>query len=100
MTVTFPSVSDSYGSPYWILGTDYQNYAVVWSCSEWAGFASTRMVWILTRDKFPSKEVVTVAYDLLDFNGISKSFLMKTDHEGCDPMTGMGSDSANDDDEY
>lgn len=24
-------------APYWILDTDYENYAVVWSCSENAG---------------------------------------------------------------
>lgn len=28
-------------APYWVLGTDYENYSVVWSCSNF-GLFSTR----------------------------------------------------------
>ncbi|XP_063700905.1 apolipoprotein D-like [Culicoides brevitarsis] len=82
LTVTFPSVSAN-GSPYWVLGTDYESYAVVWSCTEYGGLASTRVAWILTRDQMPKIETVQKAYEVFDKNGISKSFLMKTNHEGC-----------------
>uniref|UniRef100_A0A336M3D4 Apolipoprotein D n=1 Tax=Culicoides sonorensis TaxID=179676 RepID=A0A336M3D4_CULSO len=90
LSVSFPSVSSSLASPYWVLYTDYQNYAVVFSCSEFAGLASTRMIWILTRERFPAPEIVQVAYDIIDNNGLSKSFLIKTDHQNCDATMRKG----------
>jgi hypothetical protein len=36
-------------APYWVLGTDYDNYAVVWSCTNF-GIFSTR--------KFPLTELI------------------------------------------
>jgi hypothetical protein len=36
-----PAVAVLVDAPYWVLGTDYDNYAVVWSCSNF-GLFSTR----------------------------------------------------------
>jgi hypothetical protein len=37
----FSTVTVLVDAPYWVLGTDYDNYAVVWSCSNF-GIFSTR----------------------------------------------------------
>ena len=39
--ITFLVVAVLVDAPYWVLGTDYDNYAVVWSCSNF-GIFSTR----------------------------------------------------------
>jgi hypothetical protein len=36
-----PAVTVLVDAPYWVLGTDYDNYAVIWSCSNF-GIFSTR----------------------------------------------------------
>lgn len=83
LTVTlqvFPGISPK--SPYWILSTDYDNYAVVWSCSDF-GILSERFLWILTRQSHPPMSVIEEAYRVLDYYKIDKSCLRKTDQNGC-----------------
>jgi len=46
----FSTVAVLVDAPYWVLGTDYDNYAVVWSCSNF-GIFSTR--------KFPLTELIS-----------------------------------------
>ena len=46
----FSTVTVLVDAPYWVLGTDYDNYAVVWSCSNF-GIFSTR--------KFPLTELIS-----------------------------------------
>lgn len=36
-------------SRYWVLSTDYANYAVVWACSDLTGGRSREQVWVLSR---------------------------------------------------
>jgi len=95
LKVTFPSAPAGADAPYWVLGTDYQNYAVVYSCSEFAGFASARTVWILTREQQPEEKIIRLAYDLLDSKQISKTFLMKTNQEDCGKDTGRANQTEN-----
>lgn len=33
LTVTFPSLPLPIDAPYWVLGSDYDTYAVAWSCT-------------------------------------------------------------------
>ena len=48
------------GWPYWILDTDYESYASVYSC---ASFGITGLkyeyAWLFTRDPVPSDEAVS-----------------------------------------
>ncbi|XP_055612705.1 apolipoprotein D-like, partial [Uranotaenia lowii] len=53
-------------SPYWVLGTDYKSFAVVYSCNEIGGLFNTKVVWILTRDRTPPVDVMNQAYTVLD----------------------------------
>ncbi|KAI5713263.1 hypothetical protein M8J75_014979 [Diaphorina citri] len=80
--IKFPSLPMPMDAPYWILGTDYDNFAVVWSCID-LRFFSTRNAWILTRDKFPSLEVMERAYAVLDQNNINRNLLIRTDQNNC-----------------
>ncbi|CAH1377717.1 unnamed protein product [Tenebrio molitor] len=41
LSVSFPSLPVNFDAPYWVLDTDYDNYSVVWSCSNF-GIFSTR----------------------------------------------------------
>ncbi|KAE8736730.1 hypothetical protein FOCC_FOCC017816 [Frankliniella occidentalis] len=68
--------------PYWVLDTDYDNYAVVWSCSNF-GIFSTRNAWILTRQREPSLEVMERAYMVVDRNAVSRAYFTRTDQKRC-----------------
>ena len=48
------------GWPYWILDTDYENYASVYSCATF-GIAGLKYeyAWLFTRDPVPSDETVS-----------------------------------------
>ncbi|MEJ1283272.1 apolipoprotein D [Cricetulus griseus] len=47
-------------SPYWILSTDYENYALVYSCTSVVRLFHVDYVWILGRTRFLSPN--TIAY--------------------------------------
>ncbi|XP_012255906.2 apolipoprotein D-like [Athalia rosae] len=81
-SVNFPSLPLSVDAPYWVLDTDYDSYAVVWSCTDY-GFISARYAWILTRERNPPLSVVQGAYNVLDKNGLSRAFLLRTDQNNC-----------------
>ncbi|KAJ8669023.1 hypothetical protein QAD02_000282 [Eretmocerus hayati] len=81
--VIFPSSPIKSEGPYWIVDTDYDSYAVVWSCSE-LGFASAKIAWILTRERFPVHAVIEAAYQAIDKAKINKQFFMRTDQKHCD----------------
>nr|XP_023016063.1 uncharacterized protein LOC111505480 [Leptinotarsa decemlineata] len=40
LTVNFPSLPVNFDAPYWIIGTDYDNYSVVWSCNDFGIFST------------------------------------------------------------
>ncbi|XP_055383727.1 apolipoprotein D-like [Condylostylus longicornis] len=86
LIVNFPSVGKiGVKSNYWVLSTDYTTYSVVYSCSN---LLNEKMhgtiVWILTRERTPSQEVIDKAYKVLDDNQISKLLLLKTQQDNCD----------------
>lgn len=82
LTVRFPSLPLTLDVPYWVLDTDYNNYAVVWSCSNF-GIFSTRNAWILTRQREPPLEVMERAYAVVDKNGVSRAYFTRTDQKRC-----------------
>ncbi|KAJ8923850.1 hypothetical protein NQ315_010432 [Exocentrus adspersus] len=65
-----------------VLDTDYDSYAVIWSCSGF-GPIHTQSVWLMTRDRIPPGPVLQTAYGVLDQHKISRTFFVKTDQEGC-----------------
>lgn len=88
LNVRFPSMPVNVKAPYWVIGTDYDSYAVVYSCSDVGIIFSARTVWILTRDRNPSLEVLQKGYQVLEMNRISKAYLMRTDQTHCNKDEG------------
>ncbi|XP_015523949.1 apolipoprotein D-like [Neodiprion pinetum] len=85
LTITFPSLPVGIDAPYWILDTDYDNWAVVWSCTNFGVF-SVRYSWILTRERNPSVAVLEEAYRAIDRNKISRAYFLRTDQKNCPAM--------------
>jgi apolipoprotein D and lipocalin family protein len=92
-------ISVNFDAPYWVLDTDYDNYSVVWSCSNF-GIFSTRKTnyldifssllswflgnaWILTRSRTPSLKTMEKAYSILDKFSISRAYFIRTDQKNC-----------------
>ncbi|KAL5281896.1 hypothetical protein ACFFRR_005291 [Megaselia abdita] len=69
---------------YYILGTDYNNYAIIFSCRE-MGIRNSHieMLWILTRKRKPSRQIISEAFEVIDANSLSRSSLAKTEQENC-----------------
>ncbi|OAD56248.1 Apolipoprotein D, partial [Eufriesea mexicana] len=67
---------------YSILETDYESYAVMWSCSGVGPF-HTQNAWVLTRERLAPGTVLQKAYAVLDKYKISKTFFIKTDQDDC-----------------
>ncbi|KAL7741680.1 hypothetical protein ACLKA6_000301 [Drosophila palustris] len=68
---------------YQVLGTDYDSYAVVYSCSSLTPLAHLKFVWILTREREPMNETIAIAHQILNNNWISQSPLVNTRQKGC-----------------
>ncbi|XP_004531465.1 apolipoprotein D [Ceratitis capitata] len=69
-------------APYWVLGTDYANYAVVYSCKNLV-LARSENVWILARERNPDEDIVKAAQDVLVANKVSLAPLIVTDQTDC-----------------
>lgn len=70
-------------SPYWIIATDYDHFAVIFSCRQLTSFMSAEMVWIFARTPRPSHGLMEKTYRALDYFKLSKSYLMHTDQANC-----------------
>ncbi|XP_059482557.1 apolipoprotein D-like [Neocloeon triangulifer] len=66
---------------YWVLGTDYVNFAVVWSCRV-EGTDSLRLSWILSRERQASNETLQLAYEVVRANNLTEVY-KTTDQENC-----------------
>ncbi|XP_072742448.1 apolipoprotein D-like [Anoplolepis gracilipes] len=67
---------------YSVLETDYNSYAVLWSC-QGIGPVHAQNAWVMTRERIPPGEVLQKAYGVLDKYKISKTFFVKTDQADC-----------------
>ncbi|KAK4872279.1 hypothetical protein RN001_016403 [Aquatica leii] len=82
MNVKYATTPISTESTLIILDSDYDNYAVIWSCSGLGPF-NTQNVWVMTRERLPPGAVMQHAYGVLDKFKINRAFFVKTDQEGC-----------------
>ncbi|VVC36990.1 Lipocalin family conserved site,Lipocalin/cytosolic fatty-acid binding [Cinara cedri] len=82
MNVKYSTLPVPYTTEQMILETDYDSFAVVWSCSS-LGVANTQNAWILTREKLAPGTVMQKAYGVLDKYKLSKTFFVKTDQNSC-----------------
>lgn len=75
-----------YGEPsrsnYWILGTDYRNYALVYWCNQVTDDTYKEHAWVLARTKNPSAESWSKIYGLIAANNITPEDFRLTDQSG------------------
>lgn len=67
-----------------VLHSDYENYAIIWSCRNLASYGHAESSWLLTRDQVPTEEVLQEAYGYLDKFGL-RNYFVKSNQERCDP---------------
>ena len=81
LEVHFPS---SPTGNYKVLGTDYDNYASVYSCKDLILGFKLEFAWLLVRDpENVSQEIIAKAYNDFTTNGIPLDDFEKVDHQGC-----------------
>ncbi|KAF4523180.1 hypothetical protein B566_EDAN002438 [Ephemera danica] len=59
---------------YWVLGTDYTNFTIVWSCEPVTPGTTFQSSWVLTRERVPSPEVIALAQQVIDQNQLPPRF--------------------------
>lgn len=70
-------------APYWVLATDYENYALVYSCTTIIWLFHMDHVWILGRNRYLPPETVTYLKDILTANNIDIQKMTVTDQVNC-----------------
>lgn len=70
-------------APYWVLATDYENYALVYSCTTIVWLFHMDHVWILGRNPYLPPETVTYLKDILTSNDIDIEKMTITDQVNC-----------------
>uniref|UniRef100_A0A182NRI3 Apolipoprotein D n=1 Tax=Anopheles dirus TaxID=7168 RepID=A0A182NRI3_9DIPT len=66
LNVTFDAANVDVSANYWVLGTDYDNYAVVWGCFEVAATLRAESAWILSRTPQLSAQSATEVQRYID----------------------------------
>ncbi|KAL7040751.1 hypothetical protein ACKWTF_000500 [Chironomus riparius] len=82
LAVEFPA-SPKANAYYNILDTDYNNYAVIFSCNNYYGVANNQNLWILSRRRNLEPQFTDRAMQILAMNRLS-SFLLKHIDQNCD----------------
>ncbi|XP_071441598.1 apolipoprotein D-like [Hetaerina americana] len=86
LSVKYTNLPVSFDTQYSILDTDYDNFAIAWSCNSLGPFSSTH-AWVMTRKRDPTEAVLQRAYGILDKIGLSRNFFVRSDQSECeDPV--------------
>ncbi|KAM9337149.1 apolipoprotein D-like [Symphorus nematophorus] len=80
----FKGVPDS---PYWVLSTDYQSYALVYSCFTHFGLFHVDFAWILARTRTLPEDLISRLHVELTAAGVNINRLTVSNQTGCDVMT-------------
>ncbi|KAL4631072.1 apolipoprotein D-like isoform X1 [Arapaima gigas] len=73
-------------SPYWVLSTDYETSAVVYSCIDIVRIFRVEYAWILGRTRSLPEMTISGSKDILIGSNIDISRMTPTDQEGCDKV--------------
>jgi len=67
---------------YWILDTDYDNFAIVWSCAEFY-LNHYQLIWIWSRERTMRPENRLKAYNAITKLGFELKDLIVVEHQNC-----------------
>jgi len=67
---------------YWVLDTDYKNFAIVWSCAEFY-LNHHELVWIFSRERTMRPENRLKAYNSITKLGFKLEDLTVVEHQNC-----------------
>ncbi|KAL1396442.1 hypothetical protein pipiens_010506 [Culex pipiens pipiens] len=82
-TIQYQSFPYNYNATFMVLDTDYDSFAVIYSCSSIGPVGHTASTWVLARERLPPGPVMQRAYGVLDKFRINRSFFVKTIQEDC-----------------
>ncbi|XP_018608853.2 apolipoprotein Da, duplicate 1 [Scleropages formosus] len=71
-------------TPYWVLSTDYEHSALVYSCTDVLRLFHFDFAWILSRMRSLPPETIQKAKDLFTNSSIDISKMIMTQQQGCD----------------
>ncbi|XP_076868272.1 apolipoprotein Db [Brachyhypopomus gauderio] len=71
-------------SPYWVLSTDYNTVALVYSCTDVLRMFHVDYAWILSRTRSLPAETIYHAKEIFSRDNIAVSKMAPTDQQGCD----------------
>lgn len=74
----------NYNTTLTVLHSDYENFAIMWTCRNINQYGHVESSWLMTRDQDPSEEILQTAYGYLDKFGLRNLFI-KADQKNCDP---------------
>nr|XP_046227387.1 apolipoprotein D-like [Scatophagus argus] len=78
----FKGVPDA---PYWVLSTDYQSYALVYSCSDYFGLFHIDFAWVLARTRVLAEDIISELHEKLAAAGVNVNRLTVSNQTGCEP---------------
>lgn len=71
-------------APYWVLSTDYNSIALVYSCTDVLRLFHVDYAWILARSRILPAEAIYHAKEIFSRDNIDVSKMTATDQQGCD----------------
>ena len=87
--IKFLSISANSVSNYWILSTDYDNYAIVYYCKNIDDKKSSEFAWLLSREPQLNSAVLNTVDALIDTHfDRSQMYTPDQSAEHCEPRDG------------
>lgn len=86
LNVKYQSFPVNYDTNLQILDTDYENFAVIYSCTRIGPIGHTESAWVFTRERLAPGPVMQQAYGILDKYRISRTFFVKSEQKDCESL--------------